>query len=303
VLARAGFRAPTHGLAYFDKVHVVPRRFNLGAVLADREVQVEIYNAFFGSARVLTAIVVTPPEGVTLVSPPALPTHFPATESKLYTVRAEAEGPPELDNLVTWTFTGVASSGTNLLLLGFRVLPFPFEPNLARPIRERYGYLTDVIEAHDGSEQRVQLRAVPYGSMGLSFVFRTPRQAQSANAMLHGNLARPFGVPLWQFSNRLGALLGAGAITATVETTGVPWAPGDFAFLWRDPFTWEVLTVASVAAGTVTFVTGPAASWPAGSTLLLPIVVGRLSQDESFRWHDVAIGTADLDFDVDSYHP
>jgi len=299
--AKAGVHAPAHGLAWHERVHVVPRRFNLGAVLADRVVQVEVYNSSLGVARVLTAIVVAPTDGVTVANPYGLPTHYPSTESRLYDVTALAEGPPDVDNVVTWVFTGLSQSGTTLVLVGFRVLPWPFEPNLERPIRERYGYLTDLIEAHDGSEQRVRLRSVPVGAMGLTFLLRTPREAQLANAMLHGNLARPYGVPLWQFANRLGAVLGPAALVATVETTGVPWRAGDFAILWRDPFTWEVLTVASSSVGSLTFVTGPAASWPVG-TLLMPIVVGRLAEEQPFRWVGVAVGTADLDFDVDAFH-
>ena len=41
----------------------------------------------------------------------------------------------------------------------------------------------------------------------------------------------------------------------------------------------------------------------AGLTVVLPIVVGRLSSEEGFTWDTLAIGSTSLTFDIDGFRP
>ena len=44
-------------------------------------------------------------------------------------------------------------------------------------------------------------------------------------------------------------------------------------------------------------------SWTVGPTVVLPIVVGRLSADEGFTWIALSIGSTSLTFDIDGFTP
>lgn len=304
-LAKAAARAPSHDDQWLDRIHVIPRRKDLGAVLTDQEITVEVWNAFMSRARMLTGLAIEGPAGIEVDNPYGLPTHFPASESLLYTVRVLEEGDPLIDNLVTWVFIGVPIIGTNLTLTGFRLLPFAFEPDFAEGagIEQEYGYLTDVITAYDGEEQRVELRAVPVGTVALSALFTAPQETQEANAMLYGSQARPFGVPLWQWRTPLLSPVAIDDTTIVVDTEFIPFQVDGLVFLWRDSRTWEAQRIASVAPGLITTTLPLRKNWAVPGTWVMPMVFGRLSPDEAFTWHSRDAGGVRLVFRIEGFTP
>lgn len=302
-LPRPVVRAPIHDHVWLDRIHVIPRTLDLGAVLSDQLVSVEVWNAFLRRARIVTSVVVTGPAGVELDSPPATPTHFPGSDSRMYIVRILGQGDPRIDNRVTWNFTGIDPSGTDLAILGFRVLPFSVMADGAGRVVERYGYLTDVIVARDGTEQRVRLRAVPRGSIEYELTCVDPRDSQLVNALIYGFQSRPCGVPLWHYASRLTAQATAGTVNVPVPTTDVPWAVKSLVFLWRDPMTWEVGRVSAIAPSALTVELALQSTWLATLTWAMPLVIGRLSEEESFQWAALRTGRSRLRFDVDGFLP
>ena len=73
--------------------------------------------------------------------------------------------------------------------------------------------------------------------------------------------------------------------------------------LWRDPYHWEIQTIASVEAGHLVLTTGLQQSWSAGVTSVVPAVVGRLSADEALTWQSLSAVSQSLTFDVDGFRP
>ncbi len=299
-VTRPGPAAPAHGLVWFDRIHVVPRTADLAFVLSEQTLGVEVWNAFMSRARTLSSVGVSGAAGITVDGPPATPADVPASRSTIYTVRVAPDGAATIEDVVTWYFTGVDPAGTDLTLVGVRLQPFPFPPDMGQGIREAIVYLTDVIEAYDTSEQRVQLRAHARGGMEYVPVFTDPRDAQYANALLQGAQALALGVPLWQYAERLTAAAGVGATTLALDTTDVPWAAGDTVFLSTDPYTWEALTVDSVGAGSIALASPTTKAWAAGATQATILKVGRLGTSQPFDWHSLQYGAARVSFSLET---
>lgn len=300
---KVGGIAPVHGLAVLGRVHVIPRRYDLGAVVSEQESEVEVWNADIQRAQILEEITVDGPAGIEVEDHLGLPAHFPASDSQAYLVKALTDGDALIDNLITWVFTGQDPLGTNLRLLGFRLIPFPFSPNWAQPVSETFGFMTDIIVSYRGMEQRIQLRTVPVGTLRYSTLLDDLRDAQMANAILFGNQARAFGVGRWQFQTRLLQNASAGDHDVVCDTSDIPFEPGGLALLWTDPYHWEVQTIESVLPDRVILDFGLIRSWTAGQTVVLPIVIGRLSAEEGFTWDALAIGSTSLTFDIDGFRP
>lgn len=300
---KTGGIAPVHGLAVLARIHVIPRRLDLGAVVSEQEAEVEVWNADIERAQILEEITEDGPAGIEVVDHLGQPAHFPASNSQVYLIRALTEGDALIDNLITWVFTGQNPLGTNLRLLGFRLIPFPFAPNWAQPVTETFGFLTDIIVSYRGMEQRIQLRAVPVGTIRYATLLDDLRDAQMASAILFGNQARAFGVGRWQFQTRLLQDAGAGDHDIFCDTSNIPFEPGGMVLLWTDPYHWEVQTIESVLPDRVVLNFGLIQSWSAGVTVVLPIVVGRLSAEEGFTWDALAIGSTSLTFDIDGFRP
>ncbi len=299
----AGNRGPAEDLAFLDRIHVIPRRRDLGAVVSEQLIEVEVWNAFLSRARILDEITVEGPAGIEVVDHLGQPAHFPASDSQVYEIRVFAEGDPLIDNLITWVFLTVDPKGTNIRILGFRLIPFPFPPNLAQPIVETFGYLTDVLTSFRGMEQRVQLRAVPVGTIGYSALLDELRDVQMAGAILFGNQARSFGIARWQFRVPLAQNATVGDLEVFCDTTHIPFEPGGLVLLWSDPYHWEVQTIDSILADRIVLTLGLRNSWTAGRTTVLPLVVGRLSPEESLTWESLDIGSTALVFDIDGFRP
>jgi len=300
---RVGGIAPVHGLSVFGRVHVIPRRYDLGAVVSEQKAEAEVWNADIHRAQILEEITALGPTGIEVEDHLGQPAHFPASNSQVYLVRVLTDGDALIDNLITWVFTGQNPLGTNFRLLGFRLIPFPFPPNWAQPVSETFGFLTDIIVSYRGMEQRIQLRAVPVGTIRYSTLLDDLRDAQMAGAILYGNQARAFGVGRWQFQTRLLQDAGAGDHDVVCDTSDIPFEPGGTVLLWTDPYHWEVQTIESILPDRVVLSFGLIQSWTAGPTVVLPIVVGRLSSEEGFTWDALAIGSTSLTFDIEGFRP
>lgn len=302
--AKAGLRGPAFDLIYHDRIHIFPRWRDLGSVVSEQEIDVEVWNAYLQRANILDDITVTGPAGIEVVDDLGLPAHFPATQSHVYVVEVSAEGDPQIDNLITWVFVDIDDTGTGLRVLGFRLIPFPFDPNMSSAISETFGYLTDVIAAgFDGTEQRVQLRAVPVGTITYAVFLSAVRDAQMAAAILFGNQPRAYGVGRWQFQTPVTVAASVDDVDVYCVTTDIPFEVGGLIMLWIDPYRWEVLTIDSVAADHVVVTSPLRFAWPAIETAVLPVVVGRLSTEEVLSWESLAAVSQTLTFDIDGFTP
>lgn len=181
--------------------------------------------------------------------------------------------------------------------------PFPFLFNL--PIRETFEFLTDVITANDGTEQRIAVRnpARPRHGIGATLVCFERDEAQHLEALLFGWNRYTYGVPMWQDAMRLTVAAGEGDTELTVdETTGrdlvqrltdeedVPM------LLWRAHDDWEPFLLAEAAGTTITARDPLAGDWTKGDTLVVPLQLMLLPESVEIQRPARAAATASLEF-------
>lgn len=299
--SKVGLPAPANDLTFLDRIHVIPRTRDLGAVISEQEIEVEFWNAYLNRSKTLEDITVTGPAGITVIDHLGLPAEIAASQSEIFVVEVSAEGDPQIDNAITWIVTGVPDAGNVLAIVGFRLIPFPFEPNMATSLREGFGYLTDIIVAFSGMEQRIQLRDVPVGSITYSVLLNERRDAQMAAAILFGNQPRAYGVARWQYRTTLTAGASADDLSIYCATANIPFVAGGLVMLWVDPYTWEIHTIESIAADHLVITSGLQGAWTAGITTVVPMVVGRLSDNEAISWQTLEKLSQTLRFDIDGF--
>lgn len=301
--AKSGIFARSHELAYLNRIHVIPRERDLGAVVSEQEIFVEVFNAYMQRAQIMDEIIITGPQGIEVDDDLGQPAHFAASNSHVYTVVVSAEGDPQIDNLVTWVFLGIDPEGTGLALIGFRMIPFPFQPNMAQEVVESFGYLTDIIESHTGMEQRIQLRELPVGSITYSVLLTDSRDAQMCAAILFGNQTRTFGVARWQFRGPLAQAAEVDDLLIYCVTDDVPFEVGGLVMLWTDPYTWEVHTIGAVESDHIVITTGLRLAWSSVITTVVPIVIGRLSPEEAVSWESLQVLSQTRRFEIEGFRP
>lgn len=289
-----GVKSAMHDGQWFDRIHVIPRRVDLGSVNNDRTVVVEVWNAW-RRGHVLTSAPITGPAGVT-VAAGTLPRIYAPFHSELQTVSIAAAGSAALDNVVTWVFGALVSPGADLTLTGLRVMLFTARPDGSVGFEETYGYETDVLTAWDGTEQRVLLRELPTRTLRFAALLTDSLEVADVMGRLFANGVLPFSVPLWPDATRPAWRVNPGDAQIVVTTTGRGFVAGGTALLWKDQWTFEAVVINQVFSDHLTLVGTVAGSWPAEGSVIVPLISARLLSAPSVERISGGVASVDLEF-------
>ena len=282
---------------FYHRIHVIPTPINFGAVFSLQSTTIRVWNAYL-VANSLNALIGTNSEGVTVTGAQNPPTTFNPTELREYSLAVDLIGPPSIDALFEFQFSlGVG----RLQIYGTRILVFPFEPNWQSKLLQRLEWNTDILEARDGSEQRMRMRQNP--RMLVEYrITPNNRTLRAFNNLMFGWQGRRWGVPLWFQEQALNQPLNQGATFIPCATSDYSFQVGGSVILYLDTFTYESARIKTVLSNQLEIETPLTAPWPKG-TRVMPIVSARMSEKDSFSriTADCADGT--VQFISEDYRP
>ena len=145
------------------------------------------------------------------------------------------------------------------------------QPNA--PIVERLIYLTDIMQATDGTESRVPLRT----SARIQYDYEYPSSAITQDPrmfnIMFGGLRKKFAVPVWHQAVRLAveAEGEATSITLAESPSFIDMRPGDFVLVWSGSNKFEVLNDVTISGDVVSFETPISQSFYVENTWIMPI--------------------------------
>lgn len=139
---------------------------------------------------------------------------------------------------------------------GEAVIVWPFRPDT--PISEQVEWKTDILPAYAG-EQRIALRKPPRQTFGYKHFCTAREQSRIRNYTRHGN-AGTFAVPLWWEASDIGAVTAADTVL-TFDTRSADYRDAGYAIVWGDADTCEVVTITTVADGSLTLSAGVVGSY------------------------------------------
>lgn len=141
-----------------------------------------------------------------------------------------------------------------------------FSPDWSERVTERLEWLTDVLPARDGGEQRVRLRPQPRRSLEFEVIFGGDQARVLAENLLHTMQDRQLLVPDWLAQAWLTQPAAAGATVLHVDdASGLAAGMGALMVGALGELSSEAVTVASTAPGEVHLGAGLAAAWPVGA--------------------------------------
>lgn len=272
-LALSGGFSPCFVADWYNRIHVDPTVYELGNVISAASLPVTFWNAYF-EARTITDIT-DPSEGIEIVGP-VPPVIMRSLSTLTYTLNVGLEGPPVIDDDITFTFDIGAFT---ISVDGSRILPWLFQPN--GEVLERLEWMTNVIQSYNGAEQRQQMRKTPRRTFEYAFSISDQNRQQAEN-LLFGWQARNFALPVWMDGDVLDAVLPAASLTINVETADRDYHGNGIAILFTSPTEYEVVNVQTVAPGSLTLVRETISEWPAG-TKVYPVRLARLPESVGLR--------------------
>jgi len=268
------------GFDWFENIHVEPQRLDLGNVVSNLVESVELYSAYRIDDRIWSAFTNNAGAGITVLNLPTLPTTINQQSSFNASVQISPSGPPTINGTLDFVFdvtsVSVPITGTRIILFGL--------PPAGGAIKEKLSWLTDVMKAADGTEQRVSVRTYPRQEISFEALTATDFSRNQLNAFMFDWHSRVFGVPLWWDARLMTADVPIGATAISVTSTdNADFRAGGLAVAIsfdadgnRTADTLEISTVSSSPAQ-VTFSSGTGNAYTAGQALLVPVVPGVLN--------------------------
>ncbi len=257
---------------FYHRIHMTPRKVEFGNIATAQAAAIEFWNAYL-VPRTLIEITASGNEGINLDG--AMP---PVTMAPLslatYTITVTPDGPPAVAATYTWKFED--EQDLTVHLTATRIIPWGWLPDWAGGVREELAWLTTVLAAPTGDEQRRAMRLSPRRTLDAAVIVQG-RERQFFDLAMWGWGARVFAVPLWHDIQMLTQPVEAGAFSIPCETAHREFSAGGLALLrGTTAFETEVAEIEEVGPTEIVLRRPLQRSWARGARLY-PAVMAELA--------------------------
>lgn len=258
---------------WYDRFHVEPSVIEVGNIVTDTTSTFVVWNGWRGQKRLIeiTDNGNTAGLGITESASLVPPYLFAGYEEKSYTLSVSIDGPSTVD--AVYQFVTSSGESPELAVTGQRIFAWTFRPNWAGGVEERMEWMTDVLTAYDGTEQRLALRTNPRRTIAYQFMLDDGSDRRKFEALLFNWGARTWMMPVWMEGNVLTSDLVAGSSSVTVPRMDGNWAEGGYCMIYTSAFSYEIAKIQTIAGNTVTFNSPTDSTWSAGA-VIYPAVTG-----------------------------
>lgn len=253
----------SYGDDFYNRIHISPRRLDLGNVVSSQTSPVSIWNAFL-EPKTLLAIDGTD-EGIIVGGQPSPPALFPSLKELTWQLTVTPDGQPVLDTVVAWVFD--SGREAELAVTANRIIGWPFVPDWGDGIEETLTGSTDILQSETAVSQRRQLRLAPRREFSGS-MYVEGRERQYLDLALFGWSDRIWSLPIWPDIQLLEVAVAVGAEFIQCATAYLDFRDGGLAMLrGEDAFTSETVEILDVQSTGLQLKRGTQQAWPAGSRL------------------------------------
>lgn len=295
-LPYTGNLVPCADQEFFGDIIVWPGSINMGLVLSAKLYTAGVWN-LTGYSQRLTNWVVTGCDGVTVTNSDGYPVTFRVDQYRTYQIDVSGTGSAEISGVITFNFVGY--SGLDINITGTRLVIFSFEPNWRTLPIENLEWLTDIITAHNGKEQRLALRSNPRRSLKYLYTFDYQNKVNNFESYLWGWQNQVFAVPVWTDWIKPTASIAIGATTITVSTNLRDFAATRLAIIWRDFLNYEVVEILSLTSSYLTLTKGTIYAWST-SDRIIPIRLARVDKSLVVSRQTSIIAEASITFSIET---
>lgn len=169
-------------------------------------------------------------------------------------------------------------------------------PNWREGVLERLEWLTDVLTSSTGVEQRRALRLSPRRYVEIT-VNPTKNERSFLDLVTHKLGSDEWLFPLWFDQAKLSADVALGDLRVDFDNTYREFETGGFALLFKDAFTWEVISIVDQDDDGLDLDVVLDADWPSG-TKVYPLRLARLATDTSIDALTTTVGESVLLFQM-----
>lgn len=264
---------------WFENYHVIPRSFDFGNILSTQTSPLDVFSGFRKLFGVWSSFVNNAGAGTTIIGQPSLPTAMNPLAGHALTLEVSTSGNPSVDDTLDFVFDGGAVTISVPIVLN-RIVLFPVRPEL--PYSEQLQFMTDILPKESGKEQRLALRKNP--RQLFSWRVRLDDgtfEMGRIDSLLFDWQSRTWGVPMWHEATSLTVAATAGDLTLNVgSSANADYRVGGLVLIYSDSQTFDVQTVASTTATTITIQNAILNSYSVGAEVA-PLRAGNMRNSVS----------------------
>ena len=236
-----GQQAPNFFDDFYNRIHVLPLKIDLQTIASSQTREVSVWNAHVKNSATLDEISISQPAGIEITGE-ATPFSMNPLKEIFYNVTVGVSGPPNINVEILFDFSNVADP-LPLLITGTRAVKFDIVPEV--PVTETWEWLSDLMVATDGSEQRIALRGeVPRIELSFKAVFDSKEQIRR----FYGDFLAAVGrlwLPEYQYTTRTTAKTTAGTNLLYYDNTKTDIRAGEYVLI-QTPSNAALVEVASL---------------------------------------------------------
>lgn len=225
--AITGQQAPNFFDDFYNRIHVLPLKIDLQTIASSQTREVSVWNAYVKNSATLDEISISQPAGIEITGE-ATPFSMNPLKEIFYNVTVGVSGPPNINVEVQFDFGNVADP-LPILITGTRAVKFDIVPEV--PVTETWEWLSDLMVATDGSEQRIALRGeVPRIELSFKAVFDSKEQIRR----FYGDFLAAVGrlwLPEYQYTTRTTAKTTAGTNLLYYDNTKTDIRAGEYVLI------------------------------------------------------------------------
>ncbi len=212
---------------YYFRVHVSPLKLDLQTVASSQTRQFKVWNAWPFTNAQLSDILVSNPVGIEITGQ-AAPYAMPPLKELTYDITVGTSGPPNISVEVQFDFSNVIDP-LPILITGTRAVKFDIVPEV--PVNETWEWLSDLMIATDGTEQRMALRGeMPRVELNLKVKFDSSESIRRFYSDLLSSVGRLW-IPEFQYATRTTAASASGSLQVYFDGTQTDIRAGDYVLI------------------------------------------------------------------------
>ena len=277
---------------WYFRIHVVPANLALGNVVSNEVFTIGVWNAWLATTQTLDSINISGGDGITLGGEPDPPLAFAPNEQKNYTLTVLVEGPPTIDAVYSFVFAD--GEAVALVITGQRITAWALTPDWSTGVKEKLSFLTDILLAWSGREQRRALRISPRRVFSFSS-FMLRQDKRFVENAINAWSAQVWALPIFPDGQYLSVPITAGALSVTCDTTERDFVAGGLAIVLTNSATFEVLQVETVSSGALGLARATVNNWGMGSKLY-PVRAARMLSNPRISRESQELATISPEF-------
>lgn len=271
VYADKGLTPPTLTFYFYNRILVEPSSVSFGSIVSDQVRPIRVSNLYLTS-RSLTGLIRTGFGTGLLLNGPDTPLTIKGLQTFEYTLTATLSGGPSV--LASLTFQFSDGFSLTIPITGDRVVLYA--AIFGARVKESLVWLTDVLVASDGSEQRIRVRQSPRQQLSVTS-FHDIEERNRIDNLLYSWRHRIWAIPLWIEARKASSPVAQGDMTVSVDTRYGDFRLNSLAVVWESPRKFDVFMVTGITSSSLSLARGINASF--SDPYVMPVRSARMISD------------------------